>query len=63
MTTSNEQINFRITNHVEISKLKNETFNAELNKLSSEVFKPSDTDEKIMNVYELCTNRMKQQLE
>ena len=43
--------------------MKTNLIDGELRKLSSHVFKPSDTDDKIRTVYELMSNRLKEELE
>ena len=57
--SQNNQINSRIKNHDDATKIKLQIMKDDLEKMSTIVYKPSDTDEKIMNVYDQCTNRMK----
>jgi hypothetical protein len=53
----------RITNNNEIAKMKTASIDQELIKLSHEVYKPSDTDDKIRTVYDLMAERLKEELE
>lgn len=62
VNNSLQSINASLKNHIEHSRTTTQNLSKDLKKLSDVVFKPSDIDDKIRGVYDMMSNRMKEEL-